>query len=54
MKVVLLFMVCLAFLVMPSLAWANCTQITYIDSRTGQMRICQQCCYGGSCQVTCF
>lgn len=40
------------------LAWAGevqaaCTTTTYILPN-GQFLICQTCCYGGNCQVTCF
>lgn len=54
MKSLVLLSVLLAFLVMPTLAFAQCTQFTIHDLATGQMKICTQCCYGGQCQVTCL
>lgn len=48
------------FLALIIIAWPvmaiadGCTSLTMIDQRTGTMRFCQQCCYGGSCTITCL
>ena len=52
-KCFLLGLVLLAFLVMPSLAFAQCTQITVMRP-DGSMQFCQSCCIGGHCQVHCL
>ena len=53
MRVVLLGSVLLAFVGLPTWAYADgCTQITVMTPQG--MKFCQQCCYGGSCQVSCL
>ena len=53
MKALLLSSVLLAFLVVPTLAFADCTQYTVMGPN-GQMKFCQSCCTGGMCQVSCL
>lgn len=53
MRYLLLASVLLAFLVMPSLAMANCTQYTVMQPG-GKILLCQSCCVGGMCQVQCL
>lgn len=36
-----------------STAYAFCTMTTVIDSNTGMVKMCTQCCEGGMCTVTC-
>ena len=52
MKLILLASVLCAFLVAPSLAFAECTQVTVMGSG-GQMKFCMSCCNSAGCQVTC-
>ena len=43
----------LVLILWPLVVWADgCTQIT-VSTPQG-MTCCQQCCYGGHCQVTCL
>ena len=53
MKLLLLLSVLCAFLIMPTLAFASCTQITVMRP-DGSMQFCQSCCVGGMCQVHCL
>ena len=53
MKLVFLSSVLFALLVMPTLAFASCTQITVMNP-DGTMKFCTSCCHGGHCQVTCL
>lgn len=53
MKYLLLGTVLCAFLVVPTLAFASCIQITVMRP-DGSMQFCQSCCYGGMCQVHCL
>ena len=43
----------LVLILWPVLVWADgCTQYTVMVN--GQMKMCQSCCYGGMCQVSCL
>lgn len=39
--------------VLTNAANASCTMTTVIDPVTGQIKMCTQCCEGGTCTVVC-
>lgn len=41
------------YVVLTSFAHAMCTMTTVIDTNTGMVKMCTQCCEGGMCTVTC-
>jgi hypothetical protein len=52
--ILLLSTVITAFIIAPTWAYADgCTQYS-IMLPDGRMLICQQCCYGGQCQINCL
>ena len=53
MRIIVLLPIVLALLLMPTIALAECTQITVMGP-DGSMKLCQSCCVGNQCQVTCF
>jgi hypothetical protein len=53
MRALFLSLTILALFIMPTWVYADgCTQYT-VQTPQG-MKFCQQCCYGGSCQVSCL